>query len=237
MQSFAHVGIRTAGHLQQSASQCVCHGGHRRLVRQNRASVQDETEIINEWNKTLQVFDVTDPSFILHLRVSDWLFFDQQQYVILSISRLAMLGQPVNDSDEGIYGQCCYMCGRKFDCLHKPIVCNFCRFMFCTNCAPRTLVLGVNNVSKRVCVLCEHMYKFVNKKDEKQYSWTPLLTNMPLKWLADVSIFVCFDHIALLETLRIKNNRRANRKTLDLNSTLLSLLHTFYFAFKMTHRI
>ena len=44
--------------------------GRRRFIRQNRVSVQDETEIINEWNKTLQIFgDHCDPSFVLHLKV------------------------------------------------------------------------------------------------------------------------------------------------------------------------
>ena len=45
--------------------------GRRRYIRQNRVSVQDETEIVNEWNKTLQIFgDHCDPSFVLHLKVS-----------------------------------------------------------------------------------------------------------------------------------------------------------------------
>ena len=40
-----------------------------RVVRQNRASVQDETEIINEWNKVLQIFYEADANLIRHLRV------------------------------------------------------------------------------------------------------------------------------------------------------------------------
>lgn len=95
---------------------------------------------------------------------------NSQQYVILSISRLAMLEQTGYDDEEGIYRDCCYLCSEKFDCFHKACVCYFCRFMFCKRCAPRKLVLGANNKSQRVCVLCEHMYKFVNMKDNKEYS-------------------------------------------------------------------
>ena len=140
------------------------------MVRQNRASVQDETEIINEWNKVLQIFYEADANTIRHLRVGIRALSDPQQYVILSISRLAMLEQTGYEDEEGIYRDSCYLCSEKFDCFHKACVCYFCRFMFCKRCAPRKLVLGANNKSKRVCVLCEHMYKFVNMKDNKEYS-------------------------------------------------------------------
>lgn len=38
--------------------------------------------------------------------------------------------------------------------------------MFCSNCAPRTLVLGTQHEEKRVCVVCEFMYRFVYKTED-----------------------------------------------------------------------
>ena len=151
--------------------------GRRRYIRQNRVSVQDETEIINEWNKTLQIFgDHCDPSFVLHLKVCLDVCLHRIAIRSLSISRLAMLAKDVDSTDEGIFSQCCYLCSKPFSCLHKSHVCFYCGYLFCRQCAPRTLPLGLKNeektvritlmLEKQICVLCEAMYRFVYKKDD-----------------------------------------------------------------------
>lgn len=44
--------------------------GRQRCVRPNRVNVQDETDIINEWNRIVQLFsDQNDPSLIVRLKV------------------------------------------------------------------------------------------------------------------------------------------------------------------------
>lgn len=86
--------------------------------------------------------------------------------MLLCISRLSMLAKDMDKPDEGIFSQNCYLCSKAFSCLYKPIVCSLCGYMFCSNCAPRTLVLGTQHEEKRVCVVCEFMYRFVYKTED-----------------------------------------------------------------------
>lgn len=77
-----------------------------------------------------------------------------------------MLAKDMDKTDEGIFSQNCYLCSKPFSCLRKPIVCSLCGYMFCSNCAPRILILGSQHEEKRVCMVCEFMYRFVYKTED-----------------------------------------------------------------------
>ncbi|KAK8799992.1 hypothetical protein WA588_002811 [Blastocystis sp. NMH] len=148
------------GSMQNSyivSQQCQWCPGRQRFVRPNRVNVQDETDIINEWNRIVQLFsDQNDPSLIVRLK----------QYILVNISRLAMLAKDVDVADEGVFSNSCHLCGKRFTCLHRHRVCSYCGFYFCHQCAPHTLPLGSKNEDKPICALCEAMYRLVYKKDE-----------------------------------------------------------------------
>lgn len=77
-----------------------------------------------------------------------------------------MLGKNMDAPDEGVYRENCYLCSRRFSCLRHYIVCALCGYRFCSHCAPRALFLGNQHEERKVCVVCEAMYKFVYKTEE-----------------------------------------------------------------------
>lgn len=62
-------------------------------------------------------------------------------------------------------------------------------------------------------------------------------TNISTQRLANISKLIRLDHISLLEVLRLTLRSHAYRKTLYLNSALLSLLNTLHFILEMPNRI
>ena len=52
------------------SQQSSYYGSQRRIIHPNRQLVHHETEIINGWNKIVQIYqDSPDPTFISHLKV------------------------------------------------------------------------------------------------------------------------------------------------------------------------
>ena len=84
----------------------------------------------------------------------------------MSIYRLSTLGKDSQIEEEGIYSNNCYLCHQPFNCTHKAKICSLCGYMFCKKCSPRCLPLGENHEKRRVCVLCESMYRFVYRKED-----------------------------------------------------------------------